>query len=297
MLGLVGDSAAGKTTLVRGVVRLLGHNGVTPISLDDYHRFSRADLVAQGLTAADPAANNLELMAEHLATLRAGGSIRKPVYDHRSGTLRGPETVAATGLVIAYGMLTLTPPSLAALFDLTVYLEPDQAMRQAWRLERDVRERGYSAEQVAAREADRERDAARFVVVQRPRADLLVRFHGAPDADPTRLAVELIIRRNGSQGALAPALDSLAEAGLPGLALAPAITDDDGCLADRLVIEADISPATAAAAAALIGDGLSLPRPLDFAALGQIRGPASTQHSRSLALTQLLIVRRLATAG
>ena len=43
MLGLVGASAAGKATLVRGVVRLLGQHGVTPLCLDDYHRYARAD--------------------------------------------------------------------------------------------------------------------------------------------------------------------------------------------------------------------------------------------------------------
>jgi phosphoribulokinase len=88
MLGLVGESAAGKTTLVRGVVRLLGRDGVTPLCLDDYHRYSRAELQACGLTAADPAANDLGLMAVHLAELRAGRRISKPLYDHRSGTLR-----------------------------------------------------------------------------------------------------------------------------------------------------------------------------------------------------------------
>ncbi|NCC32927.1 MAG: uridine kinase, partial [Chloroflexia bacterium] len=52
MLGLVGDGASGKTTLVRGVVRLLGNQGVTPICLDDYYRYSRADRRARGLTEA-----------------------------------------------------------------------------------------------------------------------------------------------------------------------------------------------------------------------------------------------------
>ncbi|HMQ29810.1 MAG TPA: uridine kinase [Chloroflexaceae bacterium] len=292
MLGLVGDSASGKTTLVRGVVRLLGHNGVTPICLDDYHRYSRPELASRGLTAADPEANDLSLMAEHLAALRAGGTIRKPVYDHRSGTLRGPETVAATGLVVAYGMLTLTPAALADLFDLTVYLEPDEALRRAWRLERDVRERGYTPQEVLALRAARERDAARFIAVQRPRAAAIVRFHGAPDGAPGGLAVELTLRRGQGAQPLAPALDALASAALPGLALSREVSDEDGHLADRLTIEPAVG-AAAAHAAALITDGLVGPRPVALDALGQVRGPAGVWHSPPLALTQLLIVRRL----
>lgn len=296
MLGLVGDSASGKTTLVRGVVRLLGHNGVTPVCLDDYHRYTRAEMAARGLTAADPAANDLDLMAAHLAALRAGGSIRKPVYDHRSGTLRGPETVAATGLVVAYGMLTLTPPATAGLFDLAVFLEPDEALRRAWRLERDVRERGYTPEEVRARHAARERDAARFIAIQRPHAALVVRFRGDPGGDPAATAAELTLRRGPAPDPLAPALDGLAAAGLPGLAIARDILDEDGRPADRLTLGPAVGPA-APAAAALITAGVEGLRPPPLDALGQVRAPAGTHHSPALALTQLLIVRRLIAAS
>lgn len=293
MLGLVGDSASGKTTLVRGVVRLLGHNGVTPVCLDDYHRYPRAELVARRLTAADPAANDLDLMAAHLVALRAGGSIRKPVYDHRSGTLRGPETVVATGLVVAYGMLTLTPPSLADLFDLTVYLEPDEANHQDWRLERDVRERGYTPAEVQARQAARERDALRFVAVQRPYAGLVVRFRGAKGSPSPEMAVDLTLRHTDGPDALAATLDRLAASALPGLTLSRGVVDEDGRQADRLAFEADMTAETAAAAAECIAAGLTGVRPIVLETLGQIRGPAGSTHSRTLALTQLLIVRRL----
>lgn len=176
MLGVVGDSAAGKTTLVRGVVQVLGRYGVTPICLDDYHRHDRAERQRLGISDSNPAANNLDLMAQHLLALRGGSSISKPVYDHRTGTLRTSELVAPTGLVIAYGMLTLTPPDLADLFDLTIYLDPDDSLRRRWRMERDVTLRGYTPDQVAAFQEQRERDAQRYVHVQRRYADLLVRF-------------------------------------------------------------------------------------------------------------------------
>ncbi len=294
MLGLVGASAAGKATLVRGVVRLLGQHGVTPLCLDDYHRYARADLHARGLTHADPAANYLDLMAEHLTALRAGGTISKPRYDQRTGTLSDPEVVAATGLIIAYGMLTLTPPSLAKLFDLTVYLEPDQAMRQAWRLARDVRERGYTPEEVLALRAARERDAAHFIAVQRPLADVVVRFRSAPAG----LAAELLLRRTNGRSPLAATLAALANAALPSLTLDQVITDDDGHVADRLVIAPTLEPEDAAAAAIiLIGGGLPGVGPEALEVLGQVRAPGHALHSLPLALTQLLIVRQLVGMG
>jgi phosphoribulokinase len=36
VLGVVGDSAAGKTTITRGLVRILGENHVNHIATDDY---------------------------------------------------------------------------------------------------------------------------------------------------------------------------------------------------------------------------------------------------------------------
>lgn len=38
ILGIVGDSAAGKTTLTRGIAQILGKENVTVIQTDDYHR-------------------------------------------------------------------------------------------------------------------------------------------------------------------------------------------------------------------------------------------------------------------
>ena len=43
ILGVVGDSAAGKTTLTRGLVRVLGEDNVTHVCVDDYHRFDRRE--------------------------------------------------------------------------------------------------------------------------------------------------------------------------------------------------------------------------------------------------------------
>jgi len=283
MLGVVGDSAAGKTTLTRGVGRLLGAAGVTPICLDDYHRYGREDRLRRGLTASDPAANDLPLMAEHLAALRAGGVVSKPCYDHRVGKVRGTELVAATGLVIAYGMLTLTPPELARLFDLTIYLEPDEELRRRWRLERDVAQRGYTAAEVQAQEPARRRDAARFIHNQRRHADLVLRF--APvGAGPLR--VELIARRSPATAPLVPFLAVAGAAG-PGVAVRHLAHDAD----DREVNLLALDPAPPAPTMAALQNWLAerLPARPDLARLGTIGGGPTPPRSDTLALLQLLV--------
>lgn len=254
MLGIVGESAAGKTTLSRGVARLLGTSGVTPLCLDDYHRYDRAERARRNLSPSDPTANNLEQMAVDLAVLRTGGTITKPIYDHRQGILRGPEVVAATGLVIAYGMLTLTPPQLAELFDLTVYLDPAPDLLTTWRFTRDVRERGYTAEEVAARAATRARDAQEFILRQRARADLVIRF--LPGAGE-RLAVTVLHR-----------IHTLSDAwpirGGAGIAIDHGVRDEDGCTSTRLTISADADATTLRQAQAALWNSLAnTDEPLD----------------------------------
>ncbi len=296
MLGLVGDSASGKTTLVRGVVRILGHAGVTPICLDDYYRYSREELHARELTAADPLANDLELVASHLRTLRSGGQVSKPVYDHRTGNFREPEVVAATGLVVAYGMLTLTPPIPTELFDLTIYLDPEESLRRNWRLERDVRERGYTPAEVTAREPARERDAARFVHGQRAVADTVLRVHAAASGGSGALATELIVRHGARPHPLDPICAELAQGHYPGLRLERDQIDADGREGDRIIIEATIDPVAAARVAVLVWDHLPDTRPVELDQIGQVRAGAGVRHDPALALVQLFIVGGLVRA-
>ena len=53
ILGVVGDSAAGKTTITRGLVRVLGEQNVSHICTDDYHKYDRRERT-QRLVPAPP---------------------------------------------------------------------------------------------------------------------------------------------------------------------------------------------------------------------------------------------------
>ena len=53
ILGIVGDSASGKTTLTRGLVRLLGQDQVSLMCLDDYHRYDRSQRAGLDTTPLD----------------------------------------------------------------------------------------------------------------------------------------------------------------------------------------------------------------------------------------------------
>lgn len=61
ILGIVGDSAAGKTTLTRGIAQILGKENVTVIQTDDYHRYDRTQRSELGISALHPDANTSTL--------------------------------------------------------------------------------------------------------------------------------------------------------------------------------------------------------------------------------------------
>jgi phosphoribulokinase len=75
MLAIVGDSAAGKTTLTDGVVGLLGEERVATVCTDDYHRYDRVQRRELDITPLDPDGNYVDIMAQHLRLLADGEQI------------------------------------------------------------------------------------------------------------------------------------------------------------------------------------------------------------------------------
>jgi phosphoribulokinase len=180
LIGIVGDSGSGKTTLSSCIAESVGIGRTTLICLDDYHRYDRAERDRRGITALDPECNRLDLVTEHLAALRGGASVTKPVYDHHDGTFAPDEIVTPRDVIVVRGLLGLHTEALARCFDLSVFLDPDPALRIAWKVERDCAKRGYSRDQVIAQIEQRRPDADLYITPQRERADIVIRFSPAP---------------------------------------------------------------------------------------------------------------------
>lgn len=195
VLGVVGDSAAGKTTLTRGVLRILGgREHVSYISGDDYHRHERQQRAELGITPLDPAANYLDILGQHITHLRERRSILKPVYDHRDGTLGRPEYVRPNRYVIVEGLLNFHSEQLRAAHDIRVFLAPPEQLRRMWKLTRDCTRRGYTTHEVLYELDQRERDVEAYIKPQRRHADIVVSFMPTANEDPERLDAHLILR-------------------------------------------------------------------------------------------------------
>ncbi|HPM27509.1 MAG TPA: uridine kinase, partial [Methanothrix sp.] len=66
VFGIGGDSGSGKTTISRGIKRILGEDMVCSFSMDDYHSLDRRQRAERRITPLHPQANHLDLLAEHL---------------------------------------------------------------------------------------------------------------------------------------------------------------------------------------------------------------------------------------
>ncbi len=185
LIGVVGDSGSGKTTLSAALAEEMGPDRITSICLDDYHRYDRATRSRLDLTPLTPECNRLDLMAQHLHALRAGASITKPVYNHQNGTFDSDEDLTPRDIVIARGLLALYTAELRSAFDLTVFLDPDPALRIQWKIARDTAKRGYTAEQVMEHIRRRQPDYERYIAPQRAHADIVISYSPAPDGGLT----------------------------------------------------------------------------------------------------------------
>ena len=286
ILGIVGDSASGKTTLSAGVAQILGEAHCTVICTDDYHRYDRAQRAAAGLSALHPRSNYIDVLEQHLRLLRGGEPILKPVYDHRQGTLAPPEYVRPKDFVIAEGLLGYTTRAMRDCYDVKIYLDPEEELRRRWKLHRDTARRGYTREQVLFQLERRQAQSQTFIHPQRTFADIVIRFQrskGANGSD-TPPDVRHILRPTLPHPDFTPLFDGSSNAGLH-LELA---RDRDGKPVDVLEINGNISDKRAERIEDLLWNLIPEAGHLRDQ-VGQIDVANGARKSHPLALSQLLV--------
>jgi phosphoribulokinase len=288
MIAIAGDSAAGKTTLTRGIVEALGPTRCVSLCTDDYHRYDRAERKELPFTALHPDANYLEIMEQHLQLLATGSPILKPVYDHATGELVRPELVEPAPIVIVEGLFPLHSRLARACFDVTVYLDPPEEIRREWKIARDTGKRGYSTEAVLAELDRREAESEAHIRPQRANADLVVRF--APIAsrdDPadTPLSATVMLR---------PTIDHPDLSGVmaPGLTRAMHLKlerDPDGRPVESLHVHGYVPREESIAVQKAIWTALGAPDSDSPESLGRV----GDGRSEPLAIAQLLLLYHL----
>jgi uridine kinase len=196
VLGIIGDSGSGKSTVARGVRELIGPARVTTLSLDDYQRYTRAERGDMGLTALNPMVHNLGLVQEHLQLLRRGRPVRNRSYEHADGTFGPLRSIEPQEVVMVRGLIGFPGEELRACYDLGVFLYPEPELLFRWKLRRDTKTRGYTEAEVLKHIARHLLDSKLYVIPQADRADLVVRYEVPEwDAPDSEVQTSLVLRR------------------------------------------------------------------------------------------------------
>ena len=175
ILGVVGDSATGKTTLSRGLVRMLGENNVTHVAADDYHRYDRRQRAEHGITPLHP---GLQLRRHH------GAPLRRAARRQRDPQARLPAQgrhVRPAGLHPAQAVHAhrgaARLPHRGAARRATTCASSSRRRRSCgapWKVQRDCSRRGYTTDQVLEELDRREPDSELYIRPQQRWADIVV---------------------------------------------------------------------------------------------------------------------------
>ncbi len=174
LIGVAGDSGCGKSTFLTRITDLFGEDFVTVICLDDYHSLDRYQRKEQKVTALDPRANNFDLMYEQLKALKGGETIDKPIYNHETGLIDPPEKIEPNHVIVVEGLHPLYDERVRGLLDFSVYLDITDDVKIAWKIQRDMEERGHSYDDVLAAIESRRPDFEAFIEPQRGHADVVI---------------------------------------------------------------------------------------------------------------------------
>ena len=277
VVGVVGDSGAGKTTITRGLTRVIGDAHVTHVSADDYHRYDRRQRRELGVTPLHPDSNHLDILTQHIGHLRRGEPVLKPVYSHQTGEFEPPVYVRPAKFLLVEGLLNFHTETLRSLHDVRVALAPPEELRRAWKVKRDCTRRGYTTDEVLAELDARQADAEEYVQPQRRYADIVVAFTESLDAD-------VILRDTLPHPDLSPLLDGSG----------PALIKREREWLLR--IPGDLDPAHAAELEEAVWEKMSFASHLRIRRLGEFTVGTDLFRSDSLALVQLLILYHVVTA-
>ncbi|MCX8111890.1 MAG: uridine-cytidine kinase [Bacteroidia bacterium] len=150
-VGITGGSASGKTYLLELLRKALPSNKVTFISIDHYYKdLSLQPKDPEGRINFDhPEAIDYEKLYHDFRALRSGQSVTQREYTfNQPGVEPRLLTFRPAPVLIAEGLFLFYWAPIRDLFDLRIFMEAEEPYRFIRRLQRDQKERGYSADSI-----------------------------------------------------------------------------------------------------------------------------------------------------
>ena len=151
VIGVAGGSGSGKTFFARELQKILGDEHCTIIYQDNYYidQSHRFDGDGGSVNFDHPDSLDFDLLAQGLGELKKGNPIKVPLYEFSNHT-RKTETIEChpKKIILVDGILILDSSVVRAQLDEAVFFDTPEHLRFERRLDRDVSERGRTAEGV-----------------------------------------------------------------------------------------------------------------------------------------------------
>lgn len=219
VIGLAADSGCGKSTFMRRVTGIFGgvpkppeggnpdsntliSDMTTVICLDDFHCLDRNGRKEKKVTALAPEAQNFDLMYEQVKALKEGKSVDKPIYNHVTGLLDPPERLDAPKILIIEGLHPFYDDRVNELVDFRIYLDISDEIKFAWKIQRDMAERGHSLESIKASIEARKPDFDAYIDPQKSKADMIIQVLPTqliPDEKEGKILRVRLIQKEGKE--------------------------------------------------------------------------------------------------
>ena len=194
IIGVAGGTGSGKTTVAMRILERVGAEHIAYIPHDAYYvdlSHLSADERAK-VNFDHPDSLETDLLVEHIKQLKEGRPIEIPVYDFTIHTRTSEtERVEPAPVVLVEGILLFAEPELRDLLDVRLYVDTDADVRFIRRLQRDISERGRTADAVCEQYLTTVRPMhLEFVEPSKRYADVII-----PEGGFNEVAIEMVAAR------------------------------------------------------------------------------------------------------
>lgn len=193
LIAITGDSGAGKTTLVNSMRKVFPYDSNLVLETDRYHKWERNDTSWKQITHLNPEANLLEKMQDDTYRLKFGEQIQHVDYDHSTGKFTELQTIESKNYVFLCGLHTLYKEEMRSHTNLKVYVDTEKQLKRFWKVQRDMKKRGYSFQQCDELFQKREVDFEKYIYPQKEYADLIIHYYTEKPI-PSEFTVDTIAR-------------------------------------------------------------------------------------------------------
>ena len=145
-IGICGGSASGKSTFAALLKKSLSPSSCVILALDNYY----VDFTGKKSTVGDvnydrPESFEIDLLRDHLESLKRGSSVHSPLYDFKTHKRRKQfRKIVRANYILVEGLFLFNLSRISELIDVKIFIHTPSMIRLQRRIARDRKDRGRS---------------------------------------------------------------------------------------------------------------------------------------------------------